>query len=114
MGELGCAAPGVAANASPLPLLPPLPPLPPTLPLTTPRGYYKYGTEMSANVAVQVDHANSTNSLSSTQKELKIHGQKGYFWRSRAVEKKITFRLSALPHTFTKVQPHYKATFVKV
>ena len=65
-------------------------------------------------LAVQIEHANLTNSLSSTQNELKIHGQKGYFWRSRAVIKKIPFKLSALPHTFAKVQPHYKATFVKV
>ena len=54
-------------------------------------------------LAVQAEHAHSTNSLSSTQKELKIHGQKGHLWRSRAVGKKMPSTLSDLPHTFTKV-----------
>ena len=63
---------------------------------------------------MQLHARNNQNSPSSTQKELKIHGQKGHFWRSRAVEKKIPFKLSALHQTFTCVQTHYKGHFVKV
>ena len=55
---------------------------------------------------MQLHARNNQNSPSSTQNELKIHGQKGHFWRSRVVEKKIPFKLSALPQTFTSVQTH--------
>jgi len=64
-------------------------------------------------LAVQAEHANSTNLPSSTQKELKIHGQKGHLQRSRAVEKKNPSNLSELPQNFTSIQTHYKPTFLK-
>ena len=49
--------------------------------------------------------------MSGTQKELKIHGQKGYFWRSRAVEKKNNLQVVGASPYFHKSSTTLQSNF---
>ena len=49
--------------------------------------------------------------MSGTQKELKIHGQKGYFWRSRAVAKKNTLQVVGASPYFHKTSSTLQRAF---